>query len=285
MTLSEEKKYLEKELSEIYSSKESERIFFILLEHKTGFSATDFFADKFIMLTPEDSEWMSESIARLKKGEPVQYVVGHTFFCGLQIKVNPSVFIPRPETEELVSLIVEYMNEKRFSNASVLDVCSGSGCIAIALKKNFPDAVLSAIELSPEAIDMAKHNASLYDVDINFIEGDVFKPTLPAEFMVDVIVSNPPYVLQSEKKSMSKTVYDFEPKEALFVPDKEPLLFYEAISLLALKHLRKGGTVWFETSEDRAGDVVDLLKRKYFDNVKVHTDMSRKKRFVSGGKG
>jgi release factor glutamine methyltransferase len=285
MTLAEAKKNLEKHLSKTYSAKECEIIFFILLEQKCGYNSKDFFADKNIRLSPDEEEWFGEAVARLKKNEPVQYVVGHTWFCGMKIKVNSSVLIPRPETEELVALITQQLEEKSVTDASILDIGTGSGCIAIALKKKIPSAKISALELSPEAISTAKKNASLLDADINFIEADVLKPGDSLDKTVfDLIVSNPPYILKKEKKSMNPIVYDFEPTDALFVPDNNPLLFYKAIAEVADSHLRKGGRLWFETNETRADEVADLLKKKNFTLVKVHTDMSKKKRFVSGMK-
>lgn len=282
MTLNEAKKNLEKHLSKIYSAKESEKIFFMLLEHHCGYSATDFFADTNIMLTPDEAEWFNESILRLKKNEPVQYVIGHTYFCGLKIKVNPSVLIPRPETEELVTLITQQLEEKGTTDASILDIGTGSGCIAIALKKKFPDSKVSALEYSPLAIATAKKNASLLDAEINFIEADILNPGNALEKNIfDLIVSNPPYILKKEKKTMSANVHEFEPEDALFVPNNNPLLFYEAIAETANTHLRKGGRLWFETNENNADEVAELLKKKNFTLVKVHTDMSRKKRFVS----
>lgn len=282
MTLNEAKKSLEKALAKIYSAKECERIFFTLIEHKSGYSTTDFFSDKNIQLTPEEEEWMNESIARLKKYEPVQYVVGHTWFCGLKLKVNSSVLIPRPETEELVALISHQLQEKNVTDASILDIGAGSGCIAIALKKKFPHAKISALEHSVKAIETAKKNSSLQDADINFIQADILHlKNEMEEKMFDLIVSNPPYILKREKKKMSPAVYDFEPSEALFVPDNNPLLYYKAIAETANAHLRKGGRLWFECNESNADDVAELLKKKNFALVKVHTDMSRKKRFVS----
>jgi len=286
MTLSEEKKHLEKELSKIYSAKECERIFFILLEHHSGYTSKDFFADKNIMLTPDEAEWMNESVARLKKNEPVQYIVSHAWFCGFKLKVNPFVLIPRPETEELVSLVTEQLTEKDLNDALILDVGTGSGCIAIALKKKFTSAKVSAVELSPRAMETAKKNAFLLDADVTFIEADILKPgDALADTLFDVIVSNPPYIRTKEKKTMSASVCDFEPEEALFVPDNNPLLFYSAIAESAQVHLKKGGRLWFETNESHADDVANLLKKKNFTLVKVHTDMSRKKRFVSCMKG
>jgi release factor glutamine methyltransferase len=282
MTLLEAKKNLEKHLSKIYSAKECETIFFILLEHKTGYNSKDFFGDKNIRLAPDEEEWMNESIARLKKNEPVQYVVGYTWFSGLKIKVNPAVLIPRPETEELVALIIQQLEEKKLSDVSILDIGTGSGCIGIALKKKFPSSKVSALEKSPQAITIAKKNASLLDADINFIEADILNPGNALEKnLYDIIVSNPPYVLMKEKKTMSASVCDYEPNEALFVPNKNPLLFYETIAQIASTHLRKGGRLWFETNETNADDVAELLKKKKFALVKVHPDLSKKKRFVS----
>jgi release factor glutamine methyltransferase len=282
MTLAEAKKNVEKHLSKIYSAKECERIFFILLEHKSGYSTADFFADKNIQLTPEEEEWMNESIARLKKNEPVQYVVGYAYFHGMKLKINPSVLIPRPETEELVSLIIQQLEEKSVTDASILDIGTGSGCIALALKKKFPSAKVSALEHSAKAIETARKNASLLDAEIGFIEADILNPgNALKEKVFDLIVSNPPYILKKERKKMSSSVYDFEPNDALFVPDNSPLLFYNAIAETANIHLRKGGRLWFECNESKADEVAELLKKKNFALVKVHADMSRKKRFVS----
>jgi release factor glutamine methyltransferase len=282
MTLAEAKKNLDRHLSGIYSAKECETIFFILAEHQCGFSSKDFFADKNIRLSSDDEEWFNESIARLKKNEPVQYVVGHTWFCGIKLKVNPSVLIPRPETEELVALISQQLEEKSVTDASILDIGTGSGCIAIALKKKFPAAKVSALEHSPAAIATARKNASLLDAEINFIEADILNPgNSIGKTVFDLIVSNPPYVLRKEMKTMNPAVYDFEPEDALFVPDNNPLLFYKAITEIGNVHLRKGGRLWFETNENGADEVAELVRKKKFTLVKVHTDMSRKKRFVS----
>src|SRR5258705_9686789 len=222
---------------------------------------------------------MHAALQRLRNHEPVQYIIGETEFCGLKIKVNPSVLIPRPETEEMVELIKSGIKNPK---SEIIDMCSGSGCIAIALKKFFPQMKVMAFELSPYAVRTAEENAALNSTPIEFIQGDVFNPPEELQkYKFDLMVSNPPYVLPSEKDSMGANVYDHEPKVAVFVPEHKPLMFYDAISSLALKHLKPGGTLWFESDEDRADDVGKLVGGKSFAEVIVHTDLSGKKRFIN----
>jgi release factor glutamine methyltransferase len=280
MSLPEVRARFQKELSGKYPAGETDAIFFLLLHHYTGINKTNFFSGNEKPLSVNHAENMNAALQRLLGNEPVQYIIGETEFCGLKIKVNPSVLIPRPETEEMVQLVKsEIQNPK----SEILDVCSGSGCIAIALKKYFPQSSVAAFELSPDAIRTAKENASLNNADINFISGDVFNPPAELEkYSFDLIVSNPPYVLPSEKDSMGPNVYDHEPEVAVFVPENKPLMFYDAIADLARKRLKAGGTLWFESDEDRADDVGELVGSKNFSDVKVHTDLSGKKRFISG---
>jgi release factor glutamine methyltransferase len=267
------------ELSGKYPASETDAIFFLLLQHYTGINRTRFFSNNGQPLPDKGLEEMNAALARLLKHEPVQYIIGETEFCGLRIKVNPSVLIPRPETEEMVELIKLQASNL---NAQIIDMCSGSGCIAITLKNFFPQSSVTAFELSEEAIRTAKENAALNNTDINFIRGDVFNPPEELQkYKFDLMVSNPPYVLPSEKDSMGANVYDHEPQVAVFVPENKPLMFYDAISNLALKRLKAGGTLWFESDEDRADDVGELVTRKNFSEVKVHTDLSGKKRFIS----
>jgi release factor glutamine methyltransferase len=271
-------KYRE-ELSGKYPAGETDAIFFLLLQHYAGITRTGFFSGNGNALPEENMVSMNSALQRLRNHEPVQYIIGEMEFCGLRIKVNPSVLIPRPETEEMVQLIKSQISNPEFQ---MIDVCSGSGCIAIAMKNYFPRAAVMALELSEEAIAMAKENAHLNQTEINFVRGDVFNP--PAElknYTFDILVSNPPYVLPSEKDSMGPNVYDHEPQVAVFVPENKPLMFYDAISSLALKRLKPGGTLWFESDEDRADDVGNLVRGKKFADVKVHTDLSGKKRFIS----
>ena len=280
MSLPELRTKFKNELSGKYPVGETDAIFFLLLHHYTGLTRTAFFSGNGNPLPEKSLEDMNAALLRLLKHEPVQYIIGETEFCGLRIKVNPSVLIPRPETEEMVQVIKSQIKNPKFQ---MIDVCSGSGCIAIAMKKYFPQATVYAFELSEDAIRTAKENASLNNVDIDFIMGDIFNPPTELDtYSFDLIVSNPPYVLPSEKDSMGPNVYDHEPQVAVFVPENNPLMFYEAVSDLARQRLKAGGTLWFESDEDRADDVGELVRSKNFADVIVHTDLSGKKRFISG---
>ena len=282
MGLPELRTRFHQELSGKYPGGETDAIFFLLLAHYTGVNRTAFFSSNGRRLSEDESANMNSALHRLLKHEPVQYITGETEFCGLKIKVNPSVLIPRPETEEMVELIKSQMTN---SKSQILDICSGSGCIAIALKKYFSQCLVYAFELSPEATATARENALLNNADIHFIEGDVFNPADKlAKHSFDFIVSNPPYVLPSEKDSMGLNVYDHEPHAAVFVPENNPLVFYDAITNMAATHLKAGGKLWFESDEDRAEEVGTLLQNKGLSEVKVHTDLSGKKRFISGQK-
>jgi release factor glutamine methyltransferase len=279
MSLSELRTQYQKELSGKYPVSETDAIFFLLLQHYMGINRTAFLSGNGNPVSGTDLTRMNAALQRLRNHEPVQYIIGETEFCGLKIKVNPSVLIPRPETEEMVELITHGIKNPE---SEIIDICSGSGCIAIALKKFFPQSKVMAFELSTDAIRTAKENAALNNTDVEFIRGDVFNPSAELEkYTFDLIVSNPPYVLPSEKDSMGPNIYDHEPQVAVFVPEHNPLMFYDAISDLALRRLKPGGTLWFESDEDRADDVGELVRRKKFSDVIVHTDLSGKKRFIS----
>lgn len=279
MSISELRTKFQNELSGKYPAGETDAMFFLLLQHYAGINKTQFFSNNGKPLAAGASTSLTAALQRLRNHEPVQYIIGETEFCGLKIKVNPSVLIPRPETEEMVELIKSQNTNRKFQ---MVDICSGSGCIAIALKKYFPQSTVNAFELSEEAIRTAKENAELNRAEIHFMRGDVFNPPKELEsYTFDLIVSNPPYVLPSEKDSMGPNVYDHEPQVAVFVPENNPLMFYDAISNIALRRLKPGGTLWFESDEDRADDVGNLVRGKKFSDVIVHTDMSGKKRFIS----
>lgn len=218
-----------------------------------------------------------DSARRLADGEPLQYVTGKAYFCDLVFGVAPGVLIPRPETAELVDIVVnEYFNQK----VRILDIGTGSGCIAIALKHKLPQASVTAIDVSPEALAIARANAERISTEVHFAEYDILLSDNDLG-KFDVIVSNPPYVTESERGAMERNVLDYEPATALFVPDADPLRFYRAIADRA-RHglLANGGKLYFEINERFGAEMRQMLEDKGFNNVKILTDMYGKERFA-----
>ncbi|MDR1975285.1 MAG: peptide chain release factor N(5)-glutamine methyltransferase [Bacteroidales bacterium] len=220
-------------------------------------------------------------LKRLKRGEPVQYIFGKTYFDMLTLKVNPSVLIPRPETEELVAIVAAEATE----SARIADLCTGSGCIALALAKRLPNAKIIATDISKKALETAKRNAEINNIsNVIFIEQDILKHTFSTLFeeeKYDIIVSNPPYVLESEKEKMRFNVLYYEPENALFVPDDNPLKFYRAIVDYALQYLNPQGKLFFEINENCSDQTMQLLNKNKFSKVEIKKDLKGKDRFIS----
>ena len=251
-----------------------------LIEELFGISRNDWVVNKPIELTLEAYQKLKELPGRLLEQEPVQYITGHAWFMDLKIKVNPSVLIPRPETEELVMLISNrYKNQ---SKIDMLDVGTGSGCIALALKKNFPLANVTGIDKSTVALNLAIANSISLGLPVNFFPFDILNPMLNFSQQYDVIVSNPPYVLESETKMMQKNVLKFEPSEALFVDDDDPLLFYRMIAERSIRDLKRDGSLFFEINEQMGEKVMLLLKNLGYENIEVIKDIHGKQRIVAG---
>lgn len=215
-------------------------------------------------------------LAELQAGRPVQYVLGQTEFCGLLFRVREGVLIPRPETEELVEQILRNHPTAR----RILDVGCGSGCIAIALKRGLPEASVTAIDISTRALEIARENATRLDADLTLQIGDALHLGATIAGPFDVVVSNPPYIPQSEERLMRRNVLDFEPHEALFVPDDDPLRFYRAIGLGALELLTPEGSLWFEVHEEYAEQTAQMLREQGYSRVEVICDLFDKKRMV-----
>lgn len=221
---------------------------------------------------------LQEIEARLLKNEPVQYILGQADFYGLKLKVSPAVLIPRPETEELVYWILE---NKGIENPTILDIGTGSGCIPITLKKKMPQAKISAIDVSPTALDIARTNAALNKTKVSFILTDILEERLWSMLAsFDIIVSNPPYIPQDERKLMPKQVLNYEPDLALFVENEQPLIFYIKIGQFALQHLNKGGQLYYECNEFNAKEVVELLEKMGFSKVELEKDLEGKERMI-----
>ena len=222
---------------------------------------------------------LSEAVKRLLAGEPVQFVTGIARFNDLLLKVSPAVLIPRPETEELVQKISTSLPKEK--TIRIWDIGTGSGCIAIALAKQFPHAEVIAFDVSGDALQIAKENAESNGAKVTFVQDDVLNPT--SDYFnqpVDLVVSNPPYVCDSERASMEANVLDWEPEKALFVPDDDPLQFYRQILALAKKQLNPDGQVWFEINERMGEEMLSLCHKIGFSNAEVLEDFAGKSRFV-----
>lgn len=284
MTLTEARTVLTKELRSVYDPDESKNIIDLVLEYITGLPRIEQAKNKIPYLTCTQLEDLDSITERLKKNEPVQYVLGEAWFAGLKFKVNRNVLIPRPETEELVDWIVKEVNAQRSMlniQCSIIDIGTGSGCIPIALKKKLPEAKVTAIDVCGEALYTATENAAELDADINFILFDFLDEENWSELgNFDIIVSNPPYVTQNEKNSMHERVTSFEPDLALFVPDNEALLFYRKLSGFSLHHLNPGGALFVEINETSGNGIVSLFRSAGFSEVELRKDMQGKDRMV-----
>ena len=221
-------------------------------------------------------ERIADIIARLRRHEPLQYVVGHARFHGHQFKVTPAVLIPRPETEQLVDLIID---ENPGSDLRVLDMGTGSGCIAISLARALKFAQVDALDVSRDALAVARENAAALKVKVRFFESNMLLPQPPGRY--DIIVSNPPYVCWSEREAMDRNVKDYEPGQALFVPDNDPLLFYKAIVPYAAQSLERGGHLYLEINQRFGNEVKRLLEDNGFDEVRIIEDSYGKVRFAA----
>jgi release factor glutamine methyltransferase len=233
------------------------------------------------------------AVKELKKHKPIQHILEKADFYGLKFIVNKNVLIPRPETEELVQLVVNDFNlrngfpllRRGAGGEAILDIGTGSGCIAIALKKNIPDASIYAIDVSEDALMIAEQNAQLNNVNINFVKQDILSSVLVDEQFkekLDVIVSNPPYIRELERKQMGTNVLDYEPHLALFVPDYNPLVFYKAIANFSIKHLKPQGKLYLEINEYLGEETKELLEKKGFKDVVLVKDINGKNRILRG---
>ena len=270
-----------KALSSLYDEMEIESFFYIILEQFHNKKRIDLaLQPKMEMDALQLLRWETV-LSELKKEKPIQYILGETEFYGLRFRVNENTLIPRPETEELVELIIsDNQITKNTNSLTILDIGTGSGCIAISLAKNLSNAKVSAIDVSEKALEMAKKNAEINEVNVNFILADVLKlSTLQEKY--DVIVSNPPYVRNLEKHEIKPNVLEFEPHLALFVEDDDALIFYRKIAELALKNVSENGKLYFEINQYLGKETVELLENLGFKNVKLLKDIYENDRMVS----
>ena len=263
--------FLEK-LALVYGENEANNMVYWSIESVLGFSKSDCILQQDVTVSETQKQKLLDIVSRLVEEEPLQYILGTAEFMGLEFKVNKHTLIPRPETQELLQWVLQ----EDFK--SVLDIGTGSGCIAISLAKQ-SKACLSALDSSKEALEVAKYNAKYNEVAINFIHADILKkPALQQTF--DLIVSNPPYVLESDKKLMHTNVLKYEPHTALFVPDKEALVFYNSITDFAQNHLNENGKLFFEIHEKKGYELLQMLQKKGFSKLELKKDMQGKDRMV-----
>lgn len=265
-------------LSPLYSKGEIQNIIRIIFENLKNYSQVDIIMNRDEILSDFIKQKIDVILKRLLNREPIQYIFSEAYFQGMTLKVSPDTLIPRPETEELVDIIIK---ENNHSDLRILDIGTGSGAIAIALARALRFPVVDAIDISSEAIDIAKENAISLKVKINFMIKDILSIENPPENIYDIIVSNPPYITNEEKTSMEVNVLDYEPHSALFVPDNEPLLFYTAISSYAKQALKPGGRIYFEINNKFGKETANLLSDCGFTSVNITKDMYGLDRFVS----
>ena len=264
--------YFETELTQFYSKKEAQNMAFWCIHSISNLSRSEYLLSSNSPLSADTVSFYQSAVSRLKKFEPVQYVLGECEFHGLSLKVSPSCLIPRPETEELVHWILKHNFTK------VLDIGTGSACIPIVLAK-YKDAQIMALDISSDALSIAKENAKNNNVNIHFIEHDIFND-IDLKNSFDLIVSNPPYVLESEKTLMNNNVLDYEPHLALFVSDKDALIYYKRIIDFSKVHLQKEGLLFLEINEQKSVEIKELLENNGFENILIKKDMQGKNRMV-----
>lgn len=267
-------------LAAIYDAQETEAITLMVLTEILNSSKAQIKAFPENELTLTQQEEANTILTQLKTGKPLQYALGYTEFYGLKFVVTPATLIPRPETEELVEWILDSYFLSG-GNDQILDIGTGSGCIAISLKKNAALADVVAIDISADALIIAKENALLNDVKISFVHADILNLKSEIELpKFEIIVSNPPYVTLDDKQQMHTNVTDFEPHAALFVPEDDPLLFYKAIADFALVNLADSGLLFFEINDSFGKETVELLERKGFKNIELRQDLSGRDRMI-----
>jgi release factor glutamine methyltransferase len=294
MKLFEAEQYIKDQLKEIYEEQEAGNIAALAIEHVTGLSKTERVTTKQEELSASQSGQLKKDLQRLKKHEPIQYIMNRAWFYGMELYVDENVLIPRPETEELVQWVVEdikasgknvfirgAMEADTTTQLKILDVGTGSGCIPLALKKAMPKAEVWGCDISEKALNVARRNGSTLNIRVDF-QGLNFLDEAQQKLLptVDIIVSNPPYVPLKDKEQMNRNVVDHEPHTALFVPDEDPLIFYKALAEFGKKRLYNNGSIYMEIHEEIGVDVVNLFKQSGYNNVESKKDMQGKDRMI-----
>jgi release factor glutamine methyltransferase len=274
-TIKDIKLYLASELNELYPETEISAIAVIIIDTITGLTRLHQIHEAGKIITVRQAERVKGICEELKTGKPIQYIIGETSFYNCRIKVNSSVLIPRQETEELVDLIIR---ENAGFKGTILDIGTGTGCIAIALALNLQGSIVTGTDISPVAVVLSRENASLNNADVTFQENNILSNNPDIGASADIIVSNPPYIRNSEKPFMHRNVIDFEPHLALFVDDSDPLLYYKAILEHTDKILTPGGKVYFEINEALGKVMTSLVESYGFSRVEIVCDLNGRER-------
>ncbi len=271
--------YLKNGLKDLFSEREVKIIIQELILKRFNWTKTDLISNKDIRLSESDLLFFRGCLKRLQANEPLQYVIGSTFFYDLEIKTDKRALIPRPETEELVDWVVKSFQSK--PESIILDLCTGSGCIALAIKSQLNTTKVSGIDISKEALSLASENAKSLDLNIELYEGDVLGDLANlSSKSFDCWVSNPPYIPESDKVEMAENVLKYEPGLALFVDNHLPIVFYERIAENGLRLIKNGGSLFFEIHERFGKEVVDMLKQKGYIDIELKQDLQGKDRMV-----
>jgi release factor glutamine methyltransferase len=270
-------------LKDIYPLHEITAIIEVVLDHYLSFSKTDIILKSDHELSEFQYNTLISILERLIKHEPIQYILGETYFYNLKFIVKPGVLIPRQETEELTDWIIKENKDNK--ELKILDIGTGSGCIAVTLAANIINSKVTAFDISSIALEIAKNNAEINSVNVQFKKFDILNSSNASnKELFNIIVSNPPYVLEKEKNLMQKNVLDYEPSIALFVENDNPLLFYKAITEYSVNHLINGGKLYFEINEAYGYQVEELLQQNRFDKIELKKDINGKFRMISGTK-
>lgn len=272
--------YIRQSLQKNYSPEEAKALSMLICCDMLGLDALDIYMGKDMNLSESKQRELENILFRLQKNEPVQYIRGCVEFCGRTFRVAPGVLIPRPETTELVDLIVKENPETRH----LLDIGTGSGCIAVSLAKSLPDAKVDAWDVSEEALAIARRNSEELNAGVTFRKQDVFSDEGMESLSYDLLVSNPPYVTEAEKREMESNVLDWEPALALFVPDEDPLRFYRRIAALGRKLLSPGGKLYFEINQAYGQETAQMLEMNQYRDIRVIKDIFGKDRIVTANR-
>ncbi len=275
-TLKESFQHFQYLIHKTYEPEEARSISQIVFKEILGYDTIKLILNENELVPASMFEQLDQIAHLLNQHQPVQYILGFEEFMGMRFSVNPNVLIPRPETEELVDWIIK--DHKDSQNINILDIGTGSGCIAISLKKNLTHSIVDAIDISNDALQIARKNAIVNKVEVNFTQQDILKSNIEKRY--NIIVSNPPYVLESEKNVMQKNVLDYEPKLALFVPDEDPLLFYKRIVKQAEQQLKEKGSLYFEINESLSELMLYILDKNNWKNIEIRKDIRGKERIL-----
>ena len=270
-------KHIKENLGSYYPAGEVAAFTRIIVTEMLGIPQMTFFLKDNVELTHEQEATLADSINRLQKHEPIQYIQGYSDFCGLRFKVTPATLIPRPETSELV----EWVASEASGNERILDIGTGSGCIAVSLANKMPQSKVTAWDISNEALAVATGNSRSNGTEVLFEQVDILSYR-PEENLFDIIVSNPPYIKENEKSAMHSNVLDWEPHTALFVPDSDPLLFYRTIAKKGLTLLKPGGTLYFEINRAHGAETVEMLAGLGYTGIELRKDFAENDRMIKG---